>query len=282
MENKSFVDIIKEQSTAEDLQLPLFHPVALKLQQVLRRSDFTIESVINLIMRDQALASQILRIANSAFFSGLSKVATIHDAVIRLGAKQVANIAMMANLEENYTFAIPELRTFSQDLWKHAMGCALGSRWLAEKTGYKNLAQEAFLGGLLHDIGKLFILKVLEKILVTKKTDLKFSKALTLEIMESVHRESGYSLMQKWNLPETYCVIVRDHNQEQSNSGNVLLSIVRLVDNTCRKIGLGLHHDPTIVLVATFEAQVLGIKEIMLAELEIMLEDTMGIAPPSQ
>ncbi len=279
MENRPFVDIVRDQLTMEELQLPLFHPIALKLQQILKTSDFTIESVVSLILKDQALASQMLRLANSAFFSGLSKVATIQEAVIRLGAKQVASIAMMANQEENYRFAVPELQGFAQSLWRHAMGCALGSRWLAEKGGYKSMAQEAFLGGLLHDIGKLFILKVIEKMLVTKQSGLRFSKALTREIMGAIHCESGYSLLQKWNLPDAYCVIVRDHHLEHYDTGNVLLSTVRLVDSACRKIGLGPDHDPTIVLAASLEAQVLGMKELMLAELEIMLEDSMGIVP---
>lgn len=273
MSNKSFVEIVKEESLSEGLQLPLFHPVALKLQNILQKEDFRIEEIVNLILRDQALASQILRLANSAFFSGLTKVSTIQEAVLRLGAKQVANLAMMANQEENYSISVPELRAFSQTLWKHAMGCALGSKWLAEKAGYRNLAQEAFLGGLLHDIGKLFIIKVLEKLMVTGKLKHDLSTQFMVEIMCSMHCESGYSLMQRWNLPDSYCTIARDHHLEDYQGGDVLLSIVRLVDAVCRKIGIGLVHDPTLVLAATPEAQKLGIKEITLAELEIMLED---------
>ena len=274
MSNKSFVEIVREESLSEGLQLPLFHPVALKLQNVLQKEDYKIEEIVNLIMRDQALASQILRLANSAFFSGLTKVATIQEAVLRLGAKQVANLAMIANQEENYTIEVPELRAFAQSLWKHAMGCALGGKWLAEKAGYRGIVQEAFLGGLLHDIGKLFIIKVLEKLMVTGKLKHDLSNQFMIEIMGSMHCQSGFSLMQKWNLPDSYCIIARDHHLDDYQGGDVLLSIVRLVDAACSKIGLGLIHDPTLVLAATTEAQKLGIKEITLAELEIMLEDT--------
>jgi HD-like signal output (HDOD) protein len=113
-------------------------------------------------------------VANSAFFSGLSKVATLKEAVIRLGAKQIASVAMVATQQNSYSFQIPEMKSFSQKLWKHSIGCALGSRWLAERAGYRNLAQEAFIGALLHDIGKLLILKVMEKTVLNEKSSMKF------------------------------------------------------------------------------------------------------------
>jgi HD-like signal output (HDOD) protein len=275
---RPFVEVIKEQLDSESLNLPMFHPIALKLQSVLAAKDFTIEQVVALIIKDQALTTQILRLANSAFFSGLAKVTTITEAVVRLGAREIANIAMLASQQNSYNgFTVPELKSHSQMLWKHAIGCAIGTRWLCEKTGYKNLAQEAFIAGLLHDIGSLLILKVLEGLhLAEAEAESKpVSRELATEIMAAMHTDSGYQLMQKWNLPELYCTIVRDHHKEQLDTNNVLLSMVRLVDDTCRKLGLGCSAESNLMLAATVEAQGMGIKEIMLAELEIMIEDAM-------
>ena len=276
MQTRPFVEVIKEQLDSESLNLPMFHPIALKLQGVLAAKDFTIEQVVALIIKDQALTSQILRLANSAFFSGLAKVTTITDAVVRLGAREIAGVAMMASQQDSYnSFTTPELKSHSQLLWRHAIGCAIGTRWLCERTGYKHLAQEAFIAGLLHDIGSLLILKVLEGILLANPDGKGMSRELTTEIMVAMHTDSGYELLQKWNLPEIYCTIVRDHHTEQIDTSNVLLSMVRLVDSACRKLGLGCRPEPTLMLAATFEAQGMGIKEIMIAELEIMIEDSM-------
>ncbi|HBG05193.1 MAG: phosphohydrolase [Geobacteraceae bacterium GWC2_58_44] len=276
MQTRPFVEVIKEQLESETLNLPMFHPIAIKLQGVLAAKDFTIEQVVALIIKDQALTSQILRLANSAFFSGLAKVTTITEAVVRMGAREIANVAMLASQQNSYnSFTIPELKNHSQMLWRHAIGCAIGTRWIAERTGYKHLAQEAFIAGLLHDIGSLLVLKVLEGILIADPEVKGVSRELTTEIMAAMHTESGYTLMQKWNLPEIYSSIVRDHHKEQSDTNCVLLSLVRLVDNTCRKLGLGCPAEPNLMLAATFEAQGMGIKEIMLAELEIMIEDAM-------
>ena len=273
---RPFVEVIKEQLESESLNLPMFHPIAVKLQGILAAKDFTIEQVVALIIKDQALTSQILRLANSAFFSGLAKVTTITEAVVRLGAREIASVAMLASQQNNYnSFSIPELKAHSQLLWKHAIGCAIGTRWICEKTGYKHLSQEAFIAGLLHDIGSLLILKVLEGILLADPEVKGISRELTNEIMTAMHTDCGYELMQKWNLPEIYCEIVRDHHNEQTDTNCVLLSLVRLVDNTCRKLGLGCPAEPGLMLAATAEAQGMGIKEIMIAELEIMIEDAM-------
>jgi HD-like signal output (HDOD) protein len=278
MQTRPFVEVIKEQLDSETLNLPMFHPIAIKLQGVLAIKDFHIEQVVALIMKDQALTTQILRMANSAFFSGLSNVTTITDAVVRLGAREIASMAMLASQQDSYnSFTIPELKAHSQLLWRHAIGSALGTRWLAERTGYKNLAQEAFIAGLLHDIGSLLILKVVEGIQLSDAEGKGVSRELSTEIMAAMHTDCGYELLQKWNLPEPYCTIVRDHHKEQTDTSNVLLSLVRLVDNTCKKLGLGCTPDPSLMLAATFEAQGLAIKDILIAELEIMIEDSMDM-----
>jgi HD-like signal output (HDOD) protein len=95
------------------------------------------------------------------------------------------------------------------------------------------------------------------------------------EVLESpLHTEQGYRLMTQWNLPQPYCVIARDHHNTHWDSNNNLLVIVRLVDQACRKIGLGINPDSTIIPAMTPEAHSLGLTEIQLAELEIALEDT--------
>ena len=280
MQTRPFVEVIKEQLDSETLNLPMFHPIAVKLQAVLTTRDYSIEQVVALIIKDQALTTQILRLANSAFFSGLANVTTITEAVVRLGAREIASVAMLASQQESYnSFSAPDLKAHSQLLWRHAIGSALGNRWLAERIGYKALAQEAFIAGLLHDIGSLLILKVLEGIQLADPEGKGVSRELTIEIMAAMHTESGHQLMQKWHLPEPYCTIVRDHHKEQADTCNVLLSLVRLVDNACKKLGLGCSPDHNLMLAATFEAQGLGIKDILLAELEIMIEDAMEMPP---
>jgi HD-like signal output (HDOD) protein len=274
---KSLVDIIHEQVSANTLQLPVFHHVALKLMHILSKEDFSITQVAQMIMEDQALASHVLRMANSAFFGGLSQVTTIRDAIVRLGVRQVTNIVTVVTQSQQYRSKNKTIAAYMPTIWKQALACALGSKWFTEKIGYKELAQEALLAGLLHDIGQLFLLKVLEDVQASEQ-QLRLSKPVILEVLQHMHVEQGTMLMQHWNIPELYVEIVRQHHDETYDTNNTLLLIVRMVDMACKKVGIGLYHDPSIVLATTSEAQVLGAKEVVLAELEIMLEDatTLG------
>ena len=274
---QSLVDIIHERISSQTLQLPVFHPVALKLMNILAKEDYSITQVAQMIIEDQALSSHVLRMANSAFFGGLSKVTTIRDAIVRLGARQVTNVVTVVTQSQQYRTKDRTMAAYMQTLWKHALGCALGTKWFAEKTGYKELAPEGLLAGLLHDIGQLFLLQVLEDVQASEP-ELALSKPVIVEVLQHMHVEQGTMLMQHWNIPELYGEIVRQHHAETYDTHNTLLLMVRLVDMACKKVGIGLHHDPSMVLAATAEAQALDVKEVVLAELEIMLEDAMTLS----
>src|SRR5438309_30972 len=215
--------------------------------------------------------------ANAACCGGLSKVTTIRDAIVRLGAKQVTKVVTVVTQSQQYRTKDEIMAAYMQTLWKHSLGCALGTKWFAEKTGYKELAQEGLLAGLLHDIGQLFLLKALED-MQASEPEFALSKPVIVEVLQHMHVEQGTMLMQHWNIPELYGEIVRQHHLETYDTNNTLLLMVRLVDMACKKVGIGLHHDPSIVLATTAEAQTLGAKEVVLAELEIMLEDAMTLS----
>lgn len=274
-ESKSLVELINDYLADNATEIPVFHVVAIRLQQVLHKPNFSIDEVTQLIVADQGLSSQVLRVANSAFYSGLSRVTNIREAIVRLGSQEVANIAMMATQADVYRSTNPLFSRTMQILWQHALACAIGAKWLAGKVGYATMAQEAFLAGLLHDVGKLFLLKVVEELVNGGRMTVQISPALITEVLNSMHVERGYALMQRWNLPELYSDVLRDHHLAELPPGNTLLAIVRLVNQCCNKLRVGLRPDPELVLFATAEAQFLGAKEIVLAELELVIEDSL-------
>jgi len=274
---KSLVDVIHERISSDPIPLPVFHHVALKLLNILSKEDFSIAQVAQMVMEDQALTSHVLRMANSAFFGGLSKVTTIRDAIVRLGARQVTNVVTLVTQSYQYRSTDKTTSAYMHTLWKHALGCAIGAKWLAEKMGYRELAQEALLAGLLHDIGQLFLLKLLEDIQASEQ-QFTLSREVILEVLQHMHVDQGVILMQQWNIPELYSNVVRQHHAEVYDTGDVLLTTVRLVDTACKKVGIGMHHDPSLDLAATSEAQALGAQEVVLTELEIILEDTVALS----
>lgn len=275
---KSLKDLIEEQFNENVIKLPIFNRVAMELQQLKGSESISMDEVSRVIMKDQSLASSILQVANSAFYGGLNKVDTISRAVVRLGLDSVTSLAMVASQSLAYCARSEVVAEHMPKLWCHSFACAVGGRWLAEHSGNHSCAEEAFLAGLLHDIGELFLLKVLENMSQDKFQPLLVSQPLMLEILDAMHCEMGYRLMLKCELPEHYAVIARDHHSEEVDQTDTLLSITRLIDQACRKLGIGVPAEPDIVLGATPEARTLGIKDIKLAELEVMLEDVVAEA----
>ena len=275
-ENISLIDRIDEIIGSDDFQLPVFSDIALKVRNIMSSPDFDIQEVVRTISSDQSLVSEVLRVANSPFYGGLTKISTLREAAVRMGAKQLADLVMVASTRNNYRASDKGVQILLIKLWRHAVGTALASQWLAKRLGYTDLLNEALLGGLIHDIGKLAVLKVVDQLKV--KEGLNFPVEFVMEIVNSTHAQQGYKLAQRWRLPENYCVIVRDHHLEGVDQSNSALLIVQVADAACNKLGIGIVQDASIELAVLPEAHLLGLGAVLLAELEIMLEDTMQMA----
>jgi HD-like signal output (HDOD) protein len=273
-QQESFIEIIDKHLASSKARLPVFNTTALRIQQEIAKPEPDIRLVERLIVSDQSLTAKVLSVSNSSFYKGLNQVATVRNAIVRLGINEVSNIVMLVTHENNFRSNDPLVQGGMRALWRHSVGCAMGSNWLAKHCGLHGLAHEAFFAGLLHDVGKLFILNVIDELKNSADLDIQPSDALLIEAMDSLHANHGYLLMMRWNLPEKYCDVVRDHHHEQLDSKNMLQILVRLADKACLKLGIGMVKDPALVLGATPEAEALHISEVDLARLENKLEDS--------
>jgi HD-like signal output (HDOD) protein len=271
----SLMENIKALSASDQMKLPVFPVVALELQNLIRKRNFTLNEFATIVAKDQALASQVLKLANSAFYSGFRKVHTIKDAVMRFGTNQTINCVITMGQRDCYASKNVLINGYMRTLWQHALVCALGTKWVLEKIGCQSLADEGYLAGLLHDIGKLVLLKVVERLIDEEDTTL--SETFILELLESMHAQEGGELMARWSVPEVYCRIARDHHKDDFDPNDSILLTVRVVNQACRKLGIGMHQDQSILLPLLPEVPPLGMREIVLAELEVLLEDALSV-----
>jgi HD-like signal output (HDOD) protein len=187
--------------------------------------------------------------------------------------KEVENIVLLATSQRHFKTNDKMLYQVMKKLWQHSVGCAYGAVWLTKRYAYGIEQGQAFFAGLFHDVGKLFILMVIEQIRCTNK-DVKITDGLLLEAMDRLHAREGGKLLVQWNMPEQFCVIARDHHADEIDGKNALLLVVRMANLVCHKLGIGLVRNDSLLLPATLEANLLNLNEIDLAELEIALEDT--------
>ena len=258
--------------------LPVHPAVAARAATLLQTEQPTAAGFATLIGNDPVLACSLFRAANSAFYHGLPQIVTIAEAMNRIGLDQTAATIKRTCRGEQRALQGRLLPRYLPPLWQHSLGCALGARWLAERCGYQNLAEQAHLAGLLHDIGKWALLGIFEQ-LASGEDAIVLADQLVAVVLENLHVEVGLRLTADWHLPDDFARVVGGHHQARLEGQELLVTLVRLANLGCRKVGLGWVSDPALVLPTTAEAQFLGIDEIALAEYEIMLEDRFQLVP---
>lgn len=272
---RSILDIIDEHLHGDALQLPSYSPLAARIQAVAQDPDGDVRQIEQVILQDPALAGNVLRVANSALYAGLAKVNTIGQAVARLGMNEIVSLVVLCTQAGEYRAHNATIDQCMMMCWRHAMGCALGAKWLAERCGQRQRAPEAFLAGLFHDIGKLLLLKVFDEIERNSETQGRFSSVLMREVLVTRHAEQGARLLTHWNLDESYIDIARSHHEPELDAGKPLAACVRLANLACRKVGVSLHAEEQTPLAASAEALLLGVDESALAELVSTLREAM-------
>ncbi len=128
---ESFLDIINEHLNSEKISLPVFDRSVLLIQEEIAKEDPDLDTIEKLIGLDPSLTAQVLRSANSDFYKGLTEVSTVKKAIIRLGTGAISNIVNLLVSDGNYCLEDSFCSGMMEKLWQHAMGCAIGTQWLA-------------------------------------------------------------------------------------------------------------------------------------------------------
>ncbi len=277
-EKISIIDIIKQQIKKEE-SLPVLSPKAMTIQKEAIKEAPDFEILSRLIRTDPTLTGQVLKTANSPFYKGLGNVDTIKDAVVRLGQNEMVNIIMKELHQQNFRSSHPLIKSYQVRLWNHSVSCAIGALWTAKYLSMEELLPKAFIAGLLHDMGKLYLLTAIEKIFQSKTAEFKPPPQLINKILDNLHPAMGYNLLTKWHLPEEYRIIARDHHAAEYDISDMLLLIIRLVNGVCSKMEDNSPGTDLSEIINSKEADILGMPEIGVAELEITLEDARTKRP---
>lgn len=224
--------VIQNLLISQPIDIPVFHEVALRLQKMMNDNSYRIDEVIKLVNEDTALAAEMLKHANSTYNSGKGPITTIKNAIVRLGSQEVVNLAFTASMAKSRSDN-PFINTLLKNLWHHSHAVAITSAWLAIQTKHGNEilaidADEVYLAGLLHAIGKLYLLKSFDELIKSGK--LQIEHYLIDEIISALYTKQGIRVMQHWNMPELYINSVERHDSIywQCGTNDHLVAAVRL------------------------------------------------------
>jgi len=273
MDQEAIRSQIEKGLDRDDVTLPIFNQVALEMQRLITSGNYSLSDIGKVIMRDPGLVSDVLKMANSSFYGGLTPAKTVQEASVRLGAKSLYNLVTALTQKQLYRSKKKAFQSWMKPLWSHALGVAFSSRWLSRYVGLQAQMEEAFMAGLLHDVGKLYVLRVVEDLEKELGETLPVDADHITSLMDQRHPDVGARYMMRLNMPEVYCTVAGTHHEAEVSSKPSVLNVVRLVDLACNREGIGLKKLPEIQLETSKEAVALKVGPELIEELSQKLKD---------
>jgi HD-like signal output (HDOD) protein len=205
-----------------------------RVLRMINDADANAESMGRVIETDPALAGAVLRLINSALFSLSQPVSALPQAIVLLGFLRLRSL-LLATVAAGLRDLIPPSAAESRDLiWDHSVSTGLGARALAERLGY-SWYEEAFVGGLMHDCGRLVLLgqRPLDYQLLLAKSAGLPGPAAERASMGVDHTEVGAALFRYWNQAPQLIDVAASHHVDGPITGENahLVAIVVLADH---------------------------------------------------
>jgi len=262
-ETQASGDTLKKAILQSVGDLPPMPQTVFKVREIIANPKSSFKELGDILETDQAMATKVLKIANSSYYGLAGKVSTLKQASVVLGHKTIGDLMTMASTSGLLGNNLEGYELDAGDLWRHSLGVAIGSKIIANMKA-PALAEDAFAAGLIHDAGKLILDKyVLERAEAFKEymADGKQS-FLNAEkhILGFDHSEIASEACKSWHVPQTLTVAIRYHHYPSESQEDKLTYIVHVADAIAMMTGLGLGRDGMLYRMDDKAMEFLGIE----------------------
>ncbi|MBF0118276.1 MAG: HDOD domain-containing protein [Desulfobacterales bacterium] len=243
-EKKAKSHTIERRNLIKDkIELPSLPNVFNQLLEVINDPRSSGTKISDIVSKDTSLSTKLLSLANSSFYGFRRKVDTLTDAIIMIGTQQITALAIGISVL-NYFKDIPTDLIDMKSFWKHSLCCGITARNIATyKYKTSSNIERLFVGGLIHDIGRLILYKYhpeqsRETLLSTRKDNNLLYNAES-EILGIRHTIVGKSLLEKWKIPLSIENIVAYHHNPLSSQEPLEPAIVNIADIIANALRIG-------------------------------------------
>jgi putative nucleotidyltransferase with HDIG domain len=229
-------------------------------------------AIANIIGRDVSLSAKILQIVNSSFYGFPKRIDSLSRAVTILGGRQLQMVTMGISVMSVFK-NIPDELLDMNSFWRHSISCGVLCKCMAEKFVVAN-EERLFLGGLLHDLGRLIMLQE-NPGAVNAAISIAREKGFPLHEVEKElwgfdHNQLGAEFLLAWNFPTALVDCVRYHHLPQKN--NLDASIIHVADTIAHAAFLGCSGVWQLAPVASTAWETINFSKPSLEELIRMAE----------
>lgn len=216
--------------------------VALQVMAVARNPDTGAADLTRVVESDPALSARVLRVVNSAAYALHCEINNLHQAISYLGFDQIRNLAVTASVAK--VFRNNEtVGTYKRDLlWRHMVSVGVCARLIARRCRFANF-EDAFLAGLLHDVGIILLDQHLHGVFAAVINDLSEEKTLNETEREHLgfdHTQFGERVAAKWGFPPRVRAAIRYHHQSLAyrDDGAEIVRCVEVANLLCTLKGI--------------------------------------------
>jgi putative nucleotidyltransferase with HDIG domain len=257
--------------------------ITLKIVELVEDPRSTAQDLHKIIANDPALCSRILKVVNSSFYGLPGQIGSINRAIVMLGLNAVKNIAIAASLAKLFRGGDLTPNFSARLLWSHSVVTAATCKMLADRLGMA-CADEAFLSGLIHDIGIMVemqydrnkLIEVVQRV-GADEAGVPAVDLLGVETQQfgANHQEFGAGLCQKWKFPATFGLVTGHHHNpmELSPETRTLPALVYIADRIAAEVSGGFRLDIVSTDAAPEVMDVLKLTPQKVAELKAELPE---------
>ncbi len=205
--------------------------VCVRLNQLLYDDSSSAEMIADVIAQDTDLSARLLRTVNSVYFNMVSPVETITRAVTIAGTEEVRDLTTVAAMCQLFP-GIPEEMLIMDDFWYYSVATSVNARAIGKLCRVLH-PERLYVMGMLHDIGRLVILKYLpvqaRDIMLIMGDSTRNLPEAEREVLGYDHAEVGYQLLLNWGLPEGIATVIRNHHEpERSGTYQLETAVIHI------------------------------------------------------
>jgi putative nucleotidyltransferase with HDIG domain len=255
-------------------ELPSLPVVMQKRQSLINKGTAGINEIASVIETDQAFTAKVLRLVNSPFYGFPRKIVSVDEAITMLGFNTLHQLMMTTSLLDS--FDTPSHVMDKNNFWQHSFGVGIIARNLLFRK-HKDTQNEAFMCGILHDIGRLVYIKMDPDLF----SWFYFKRELVAGLEEEEkhfgidHQALGEMVARRWNFPESISTTIAKHHTPLSSPEDfrLLVSAVNIADMLCHASRLG---DSGRFYVSEFFPEAWHILELSPDDLEMVLRKALN------
>lgn len=258
--------------------VPPLPAATIEISRILQDEDVEMGQVVRLIEHEPGLSVNLLRMANSPYYGSVRSIASVRDAVVRLGLKTMADLVLLSTLRDFSQARVSGYDLEPGALWDHALAAAIGVEALIERLELSRDAP-AFTAALLMDVGKIALGTFVE-VEATPLIRLAHEEDISFEVAEQRvlgidHAEVGAVLLERWNLPSPIVELVKFHHRPEAYPGDhrEVMDAVHIADTmamlgACGTGAEGLHYEASAEAMARLGLQIADFESLIGTTLE--------------